>query len=121
MDLNQLVKNVVLTKVCSISPDKDSDDSKQITLKVKFDNVPLQGVFDKAIAQTVIQWQNGPGRKKFDTWRNGQVVEVNFKSPARAMIDPKQALINDAINAGVDVNDKNALTAYIMQQIEKSR
>ena len=119
MDLNTIVKNVVLTKVCSISPDKDSDDSKNITLKVKFDGVPLQGVFDKAISQTVIQWQNGPGRKKFDAWNNGQVVEVSFKSPARTSIDPMTQLLAEATAAGVDTTDQNEMAKYIMAELAK--
>ena len=41
MDLNldQIVDNVVLTKVCSIKADADSTESKQVTLKIKFDNI----------------------------------------------------------------------------------
>ena len=119
MDLNTIVKNVVLTKVCSISPDKDSDDSKNITLKVKFDGVPLQGVFDKAISQTVIQWQNGPGRKKFDIWSNNQVVEVNFKSPARTTIDPMTQILAEATAAGIDTTDQNEMTKYILSRLSK--
>ena len=119
MDLNTIVKNVTLTKVCSISPDKDSPDTKQITIKVKFDNVPLQGVFDKAISQTVIQWQNGPGRKKFDQWNNNQVVEVNFKSPARTTIDPMAQLLAEAKASGVDTADQNELTKYILTRLSQ--
>ncbi len=119
MDLNQLIKNVTLTKVCSIKPDKDSDDSKQITIKVKFDGVPLQGVFDKAVSQSIIQWQNGPGRNKFDTWANNQVVEIDFKSPARTTVDPVAQLLAEATAAGIDTTDKNEMTKFILSKLNK--
>ena len=82
MNLNEIVRNVSLTKTCSIKPDKDSAESKAINVKVVFDGVPLKAVFDKAVSQAIIQWQNGPGRAKFDLWNNHQVVEIQFKAPA---------------------------------------
>ena len=87
-------------------------------LNVRFDGVPLQAVFDKAVAGAVIQWQNGPGRGKYDEWSNGQVINIDFKSPGATAIDPKQAMIAQARSAGVDVTDKQALMTYIMSQIE---
>ena len=121
MDMNQLVKNVVLTKVCSIKPSGDSTESKQITLKVNFNGVQLGDVFTKAVSQSVIQWQNGQGRKHFDTWVNNQVVEIDFKSPARQpQIDPMTALLNDARAQGVNVDDKDELTKFIMAKMEKT-
>lgn len=117
MDLNQIVKDVTLSKVCSIKADRDSTESKSITLKVKFDGIALQSVFDKAVSGAVIQWQNGPGRKDYDKWSNHQTVEVNFSAPGRTMIDPKVAIIQEAKAAGVNVNDKQALTAWITGQL----
>ena len=93
MDMKQIVKGVVLTKACSIKADKDSTESKTIHLSVKFDGVVLQDVFDKAVSGAVIQWQNGPGRSKYDSWKNGQGVTIEFKSPARTTIDPEVAMI----------------------------
>ena len=94
MNLNEVIANVTLTKVCSIKPDKDSDESKNITLKIKFDGATLQSVFDKAVSGAVIQWQNGVGRKNFDTYKNGQVIEIQFSAPAsRTAIDPETAMI----------------------------
>ena len=94
MNMNEVIKNLTLTKTCSIKPDKDSPESKLINLKVKFDGAVLGAVFDKAISGTVIQWQNGPGRKAFDTLKANQVIEIQFTAPgARAQIDPEQAMI----------------------------
>ena len=95
IDLTQLVEGVTLTKVCSIKIDKDTVDSKLINLKVKFDGVALNDVFAKAMSSTVIQWQNGPGRSKYDQWKHNGVVEIDFKAPAKApQIDPETAMVN---------------------------
>lgn len=94
MNLDLIVNNVVLSKVCSIKPNKDSSRTKNITLKVLFNNVTLKSVFLKALAAVVVQWQNGQGRKKFDTWTNNQTVTVEFKAPAATpAVDPEQAMI----------------------------
>ena len=93
MQLSEIIKNIIVSKTCSIKPDADSAESKTVTLKVKFHDVPLQAVFDKAVSQTVIQWQNGPGRSKWNLWKNHQVIDVNFKAPATTTIDPEQAMI----------------------------
>ena len=93
MDLTQKVEGVVLTKVCSIKADADSKESKQITLKVKFDGVVLNDVFMKAVSGAVVQWQNGPGRKHFDKWVDKQIVNIDFKAPARMpQVDPEEAV-----------------------------
>jgi len=92
--MNETISNVVLTKVCSIKADKDSDETKQISLKVKFDGAKLSSVFDKAVSGAVIQWQNGVGRKNFDTYKNNQTVEIQFTAPAsRTAIDPETAMV----------------------------
>ena len=92
--MTEVISNVKLSKVCSIKADKDSDESKQINLVVKFDGAVLSSVFDKAVSGAVIAWQNGVGRKNFDTYKNGQTVEIQFSAPAsRAAIDPEQAMI----------------------------
>jgi hypothetical protein len=94
INLNEVIANVVMTKVCSIKSDKDSTESKSITLKVKFDGSTLSNVFDKAVSGAVIQWQNGVGRKNFDTYKSNQVVEIQFNAPAsRTAIDPETAMI----------------------------
>lgn len=105
MNMKQIVSGVILTKACSISPDKDSEESKTIHLRVKFDGVTLGDVFAKAVSGAVISWQNGPGRKKFDTWENGQSVEIEFKSPGKATVDPIDAIVAGAKAAGMSVEE----------------
>lgn len=118
--MTKVVKGVVMTKACSIKPDKDSDQSKQVTLSVKFDGVTLQSVFEKALSSAVIQWQNGPGRSKFDTWKNGQVVVVEFKAPGRApQVSPQAQFKADLEAAGVDSKDKAAVLAFYEEWITR--
>lgn len=77
----------------AMKADKDSTESKNFRLKVKFDNVPVEDVILKALEPTKIQWVNGQGRKNFATYTENQLIEINFKSPARApQVDPKEAV-----------------------------
>ena len=117
MELSTIINDVVISKACSIKPFKESDEKKVINLNVKFDGCTLESVLQKAVSGAVIQWQNGPGRSNFDKWENNQTVEVSFKAPGATNIDPKQALLNEARLAGVDVNDMKALTSFIMARI----
>ena len=95
MDLHQKVDGLKMVKACSIKEDKDSTESKTINLEVEFNGIILKNVFDKALSATVVQWQNGPGRKNFNQWKNGQRVKIQFKAPAAApQIDPETAIIN---------------------------
>ena len=94
MNMNEVIANVKLGKVCSIKADKESTESKQINLMVKFDGATLASVFDKAVSGAVIAWQNGVGRKNFDTYKPNQTVEIQFTAPAaRAQVDPETAMI----------------------------
>ncbi len=94
MNMNEVIAGVTITKVCSIKADKESTESKNINLSVKFDGAVLKSVFDKAVSGAVIAWQNGVGRKGFDTFKNGQVVEIQFNAPAsRTAVDPETAMV----------------------------
>ena len=94
LNMNEVIANVTLAKVCSIKADKDSIDSKTITLRVKFDGATIKSVFDKAVSGAVIAWQNGIGRKGYDGFKNNQVVDIQFNAPAsRTAVDPETAMI----------------------------
>lgn len=106
----------------SMKPDNESKDVKRFTLKVRFNNVPVADIVNAAIGSqpTKVQWCNGPGRKHFEIWENNQVVDVDFKSPGRApQLSPMEQFKIDAKAAGVDIDDKAALTAYITEQLDK--
>jgi len=116
LDLNQVVKGVTLEKVCSIKPFKGATESKQIVLKVKFDRVPLNAVFSKALSAVVIQWQNGPGRKNFENWENGQTVEIDFKAPAREYLSPEEALLRKLANMSAE--ERKAYKQALLEKLE---
>lgn len=114
MNMNEVISNVKLSKVCSIKADKDSIEAKQINLVVKFDGALLSAVFDKAVSGAVIAWQNGVGRKNFDTFKSNQTVEIQFVAPAsKAQIDPMDALLNNAKAANMTPE------AYLMAELKK--
>jgi hypothetical protein len=117
MNMNEIISNVKLSKACSIKADKNSTESKQINLVVKFDGSALGSVFDKAVSGAVIAWQNGVGRKNFDTFKNGQSVEIQFNAPAsRAQVDPEQAMV-----AKLQTMTADEQQAYIQSMIAKAK
>ena len=94
IDMNEVVTGVTLTKACSVKADEDTEKGKTINLRVKFDGVTLGDVFAKAVSSAVIAWQNGVGRKQFDTLQHGHTVDIQFKAPgARAQIDHETAMV----------------------------
>jgi len=70
---------------CSLKRDKDSTESKQVTLRVHVNSIPLKDIVTKALSPVKISWQNGPGRNKFDSWKNRSVVDIDFKSPGTSV------------------------------------
>lgn len=66
---------------CSFKANKDSKESKKVTLRFILEEVELEDIITSALASKRIVWQNGPGRGKFDLWKDGQVIEVNYKAP----------------------------------------
>ena len=94
MNMSDKIEGVTLTKVCSISPSQGSDEHKKINIRIKFDGAQLGDVFAKAVSSTVISWQNGAGRKAFDTLKDNATVDVQFSAPAsRPQIDPESAMV----------------------------
>ena len=113
MNMNEIIAGVTLTKVCSIKADKDSTESKAITLRVKFDGATIKSVFDKAVAGAVIAWQNGVGRKQYDTFKANQTVDIQFSAPAsRTAVDPETAVI--LLLAGMTLEQQEAKIKELM-------
>lgn len=89
----------------SIKAFKDSDEVKQLTLRVHMNSVPLRDLITKSLRPTVIAWQNGIGRNKFDSWTNHSTVEIDFTSPAKKVKTRKENIseLHQAFcKAGVD-------------------
>lgn len=100
-----------LTKVFNIKPDKDSDESKQWTLEL---TIPA-GTSERDLAQAVlstevIKVQNG-NRSKYDQFPNGHVFRKTFNKPM-GQVDAKSQFKLDAINAGIDMADHDAVIEY---------
>ena len=75
----------------SMKASGESDTSKNFRLKVAFKDVPMRDVIMKALEPTKISWVNGQGRKNFDSFTDNQLIEIDFKSPARApQVDPEE-------------------------------
>ena len=82
---------LTVTKTVKVSPDKESTESKTITLKIAFNNISLQSVIDKAVKSDVIQWQ-ASARKIYASLVDGSTVERNFAAPIRTVtITPEMA------------------------------
>lgn len=89
INMNEVIKGVTLTKVCSIKADGESTESKQVTLKVTYDGLTIGDVFTKALASDVIKWQNN-NRKNFNNI--DKMVEIHAKSPGATQVDPETAM-----------------------------
>ena len=93
MDMNQIVTDTTLTKICNIKPFKGASESKQITLAVNYNGLTLSDVFTKALRTDVISWQNGPGRKGYDALVDKSTVKVSAKAPGANVVDPETAMV----------------------------
>lgn len=115
IDLNIVITGVKLSKVCSVRPDKDSLESKNITVECTFDGAPLRSVFDKALAQEVIRLQNTKLRKDFDKLVNNQVYKIQFAAPMKTTVDPEAAMI--AMLQGMSVEDRDKKIAELLSKM----
>lgn len=114
IDMSMVIEGVTLTKVCSVKPDEDSSESKQVTVNMKYDGLTLRDVFTKALSSDVIKFQ-ASARKRFNTL--GKVENVTAKSPgSMPQIDAKTQMIMDAKADGIDTNDKVAFSAWLKER-----
>jgi len=114
------IEDFTLTKVCSVKSSAEANDSIQVTLRVKYSGVTINQLAQATLGQgVVVKWQNGQGRKKHGSLKKGQVVDVDFKAPGAAQVDPMEAIILRAKAEGVDVSDTKALMAFIEKEIAK--
>jgi len=93
MDMNQIITDTTLTKICKIKPFKGAKESKQVTLAISYNGLTLSDVFTKALRTDVISWQNGPGRKGYDLLVDKSTVKVSAKAPGATTVDPETAMV----------------------------
>ena len=111
------MEKMVLTKVFSIRPSKDSEESKKWTLELTIpESTTVRDLAQAVLGSEVIKVQNG-NRNNFDKYENGHVFKKTFAKPGYES-DPMETLIAEAVAAGVDVKSQKALTEFIMAKIE---
>lgn len=76
----------------SFKSDGDSDESKTVTLRFVMDHVPLIDVITPALSTKKIVWVNGPGRSKYDTWKDRSTIEVNYAAPAKRIVTREEKI-----------------------------
>jgi len=113
-NFNDIVAGVTLTKVCSVKPDGDSEESKQVTVNMIYNGLRLGDIFTKALSSDIIKFQ-ASARKRFDKLE--KVIDVHAKSPgATPQVDPE-----DAIRAKIaGMKTKEEKLAYVNSLIEKA-
>ena len=119
-NIGNYVVNGVWNIAGSMKSDGESKEPKQFTLRVKFNDIPVLDIINKALDPTKIQWVNGQGRPNFDKWTNRQSIDVDFKSPGRvAQLTPQEQFKADLVAAGVDPSDKEAVMGFYEEWITK--
>ena len=114
INMNETITGVTLTKVCSVKPDADSDESKTVTVNVKYDGLTLHDVFEKALAGDIIKFQ-ASARKHFTTLKD--VENIDAKSPGRApQVQPEVAI--KAKMASMNKTEKQAYINSLLAEIE---
>lgn len=76
--VNEYSVSGVFDVAASFKEDKDSIESKQVTLRIRLTNVPLKDIITPALSTKRIVWQNNVARKNFNKFKNGQIVEIDF-------------------------------------------
>jgi len=116
--MTQLAQQLVVTKYCTISPDKDDDRSKRFKVELVIPaGTSIMDLANSVLATNVIKFQNA-NRPKWDKLVDNSTHRITYKRPI-SEVDPMTQLINDAKLAGVNPTDQDAMTVYIMEQIAK--
>ncbi len=105
----------------SIKPDKDSVESKTVTLRFLLNSVSLQDIITKALSTARISWQNGPGRSKFDTWTDRSIIEVDFTSPAKKVKTREESIAEAKavlLKAGLPVEQAEEMATKVVDNPE---
>lgn len=97
--------NAVRSKVCKVRADKDSEDSKKVTVRVTFKEVSVDQLLDAVLKSEVIRWQQG-ARKKYDSVVDNSVVAITFQAPVRQEPSAEE-LIARLREMGYDVTPKS--------------
>ena len=105
MKLSDLLTGVVINKSFLLSRNAKAKAAKDgITLhaELDFSLVTVEAAVDKAASQAIIAFQNG-NRKNYDSFENGQHLEIPVTSAGRQIVvDPMVAMRARYANADTD-------------------
>jgi hypothetical protein len=100
------VIDIILSKACTISADKESKvagDSKTINLEVNYKGLTFKDLMAKALKGDIIAWQNGGnGRKNYDKHIDGSTVKINATSPGAGYVDFEEKYEENFVNKSRD-------------------
>ena len=88
---NEKVHKLVVSKWCSLSPDKDSDEQKTFNIELTIDDVTVKDMALGLLKGEVIRWQNA-NRRRYDKLIDRSTHKIVFKRPI-AEVDPEQAMV----------------------------
>ena len=112
----QLNQDLIVSKWFSLSPDKDSDESKSFKLELTIPKGTTTNDMALAILKgEVIRVQNAK-RNQYDKLVDKSTFKTTFKRPV-GEVDPVEAIRNEAIASGIDINDTDAMTLFIMKKL----
>lgn len=98
-----------------VSPDNESKRdglSKTFTLRFKMNSVPLEAIIASSLKDKRINAQI-PLRSKFELYKDGQVIELDYEGAGRLEVNPLDKIILAAKAAGMSVEE------YIKAELAK--
>ena len=114
--MTQLSTDLVVSKWCEISPSADDDRVKKFKVELLIPKgTTTQDLALACLSTTVIKFQNAK-RPKWVTLTDNSTHRVTFKRPI-SEVDPATALLSEAVASGIDVEDTDALTVFIMSKL----
>lgn len=118
---DQVIDTFTIRKDFTFRADDSSKERKHVTGEIKFEGATINKLAQSCLSQgVVVQYQNGYARKHYDQIPDRSVVKINWSAPASApQEDGMTRIIREAKAAGVNVKDKKALEAYILDQVAK--
>ena len=103
-NLNDFVISGEFDIAASVRPEKGSKESKQVTLRFRFNNEPIANVIQSSLKDKRINWQVG-ARAKFNSLVDRSVVVVEYKGGKGPAVDPMTQLVNEAAAAGKSIEE----------------
>lgn len=112
----QLNQDLIVSKWFSLSPGRDSDESKSFKLELTIPKDTTTNDMALAILKgEVIRVQNAK-RDQYDKLVDKSTFKTTFKRPI-SEVDPIEAIRDEAIANGIDVNDTDAMALFIMGKL----